>query len=396
MKSKNRDKANSPKLATIAVHAGLNDTAEYGPGTTPIYQTSTFRSTDAVYRAFKEGRYRDELIYTRYNNPSIRAVEMKIAALEGSDDALVFASGMGAISCALEAFLKTGDRLVAADDLYGLSRSLISGRFPSLGVEIEFVPTTDNNAWKKSLSRPAKVVYCEGISNPLLRIADLEVIANFAHRAGAVAIIDNTFATPVNSRPLDFGFDLVLHSGTKYLAGHTDLICGSAAGSTELIQKLWERRLIGGACIDPHAAFLLERGLKTLPLRMERQNRNAGEIARFLQTSNKVTWVSYPDLPSHPQFELAKRQLSGSGGMVAFSLSTDEQALKFMRKLKIIREASSLGGVESVISMPMNTSHARLSELELRSAGITPGTLRLSVGIEDVADLIDDITQGLN
>jgi cystathionine beta-lyase/cystathionine gamma-synthase len=385
-----------PKFSTLAVHAGAEDPGQYGPGTTPIYQTTTFQLTDDVYKGMREGKSRDVLIYTRYDNPTVRAVERKIAALEGAEDALVFSSGMGAISSALEAFLKAGDRLVCAEDLYGLTRVLVTNRLPALGVEVEMVPTIDKNGWKKALSRPAKVVYCEGISNPLLRLADLEVIANFGHRAGAIVIVDNTFATAFNSRPLEQGFDIVLHSGSKYLAGHTDLICGAAAGRKEMMQKLWDRRLMGGACLDPHAAFLMERGIKTMSIRVERQNENGLKVATFLESHPKVEWVSYPGLPSHPQNALAQRQLTGFGGMVTFALSSDENALKALRKLKLIREATSLGGVETVASMPMNTSHARMSEPELRSAGIRQGTIRLSLGIEDCDDIIDDLKSALS
>ncbi len=383
------------KFSTLAVHAGSEPPGDYGPGTTPIYQTTTFQLTDEVYKGMQEGKSRDVLIYTRYDNPTVRAVERKIAALEGAEDALVFASGMGAISAALEAFLKAGDRLVCAEDLYGLTRVLVTNRLPALGVEVELVPTIDKNAWKKALARPAKVVYCEGISNPLLRLADLEVIANFGHRAGAIVMVDNTFATAFNSKPLEQGFDVVLHSGSKYLAGHTDLICGAAAGRKEMMSKLWERRLMGGACLDPHAAFLMERGIKTMSLRVERQNDNALKVATLLTSLPSIEWVSYPGLPSHPQHALAQRLLSGFGGMVAFAMSSDETALKSLRRLKLIREATSLGGVESVASMPMNTSHARMSEAELRTAGIRPGTIRLSLGIEDIEDIIEDLKQAL-
>jgi len=384
-----------PKFSTLAVHAGAESPGQYGPGTTPIYQTTTFQLTDEVYKGMREGKSRDVLIYTRYDNPSVRAVERKIAALEGAEDALVFASGMGAISSALEAFLKAGDRLVCAEDLYGLTRVLVTHRLPALGVEVEIVPTIDKNAWKKALSRPAKVVYCEGISNPLLRLADLEVIANFGHRAGAIVMVDNTFATAFNSRPLEQGFDIVLHSGSKYLAGHSDLICGAAAGRREMMQKLWDRRLMGGACLDPHAAFLMERGIKTMSIRVERQNENAMKAATYLEGHPNVEWLSYPGLPSHPQNALAQRQLSGFGGMVTFATSSDETALKVLRKMQLIREATSLGGIETVASMPMNTSHARMSEAELRTAGIRQGTIRLSLGIEDCEDIIEDLKRAL-
>ncbi len=385
-----------PKFSTLAVHAGAEEAGQYGPGTTPIYQTTTFQLTDEVYKGMREGKSRDVLIYTRYDNPTVRAVERKIAALEGAEDALVFASGMGAISSALEAFLKAGDRLVCAEDLYGLTRVLVTGRLPALGVEVEIVPTTDKNAWKKALSRPAKVVYCEGISNPLLKLADLEVIANFGHRAGAIVMVDNTFATAYNSRPLEQGFDIVLHSGSKYLAGHSDLICGAAAGRKEMMHKLWDRRLMGGACLDPHAAFLMERGIKTMSIRVERQNANALQVASFLEGHPNVEWITYPGLASHPQNALAQRQFSGFGGVVTFATATDESALKLLRKMRLISEATSLGGVETVASMPMNTSHVRMSEAEMRAIGIRPGIIRLSLGIEDCEDVIDDLKQALS
>lgn len=393
---KRTKKVHTLNLGTLAVHAGSHSEENHGPGVTPVYQSSIFKLSEAVYAAMKENRARDELIYTRYDNPSVRAVERKIAALETAEDALAFSSGMGAISAVFETFLKQGDRLVCGRDLYGGTYTLVTERLPEIGVDVELVPTENIDAWEDALSEPASVVYCESITNPVLKLGDLRRIAELAHKQNALSVVDNTFATPINLRSLELGIDLVIHSGSKYLGGHSDLICGVVSGSKDVINRLWRRRTIGGACLDPHAAYLLERGLKTLAIRVEKQNYNAREIAAYLVHHPKVTWVSYPGLDSHPQHELASNMLDGYGGMVAFALQTDNEGLVFMKRLKIIREATSLGGVESVISMPMNTSQALLSDKELLNAGIRPGTLRLSVGIEAIDDLKSDIEQALN
>jgi len=383
-------------LATLAVHAGSELDLMLAPGVTPIYQSSTFKLTEAVYSSMRENRARDELIYTRYDNPSIRSVERKIASLEGAEDALVFSSGMGAISAVLETFLKPGDRLVCGRDLYGGTHTLVTERLPSLGIRIELVPTDDSEAWHRAFAEGARLAYCESITNPVLKLADLRQIADLAHRAGALAVVDNTFATPVNLRPLELGMDLVIHSGSKYLGGHSDLICGAVSGTKAMLDEIWRRRTIGGACLDPHAAFLLERGMKTLAIRVERQNHNAITLARFLESREQVIWVSYPGLTSHPQHQLADKILDGSGGMIAFAVKSDGDGLKLMKQLRLIREATSLGGVESVISMPMNTSQALWSWEQLAEAGIRPGTLRLSCGIEDIDDLIADLEEALD
>ena len=384
------------KLATKVVHAGFETKYEYGPGTTAIYQTSTFKLTDAVYSAMRENRARDELIYTRYDNPTLGAVERKLAALEDAEDTLVFSSGMAAISAALETFLKPGSRLVCGEDLYGGTFTLVTERLPKQGVKVDLVPTEDVDAWEQALNVHADVVYCETITNPILKLADVERITRMAHAVGGLMMVDNTFATPINFRPLEMGVDLVIHSGSKYLGGHTDLICGVISGSRDLIEDVWRRRTIGGACLDPHAAYLLERGIKTLAIRVERQNQNAAKIANYLDKHQRVRWVSYPGMPSHQQHKMAERILDGYGGMVAFAVDTDEIGLRFMKQLQVIREATSLGGVESVVSMPMNTSHALWTPQQLRVAGIKPGTLRLSCGIEGVEDLISDLERALN
>lgn len=382
-------------LSTLAVHAGALETPQFGPGTTPIYQTTTFALTDEVYAAMREGRSRDILVYSRYDNPTIRAVERKMAALEGAEDALLFSSGMGAISGLFGAYLRPGDRLVISDNLYGYTRTLVEGPVRRYGVEVVFVAGADDRQWEEALRQPARMVYCETISNPLLRLVDLRRVAGLARAAGAISAIDNTFASPVNSRPLGDGFDLVIESATKYLNGHTDVTAGFVSGSHALIKLLWEHRTAFGSNADPHAAYLLERGMKTLVLRVECQNRSAARVTDFLSEHKSVEWVTYPGHTNHPQADLARRQLTGFGGMVAFSVGSDERAINLMRSLKVIKEATSLGGVESVISMPMNTSHARMSIEDLARHGITPGTLRLSVGIEETSDLIADLEQAL-
>lgn len=384
------------KAATVAVHTQPAD-KEPNAGVTPVYQTSTFLPSDEMYSAMIENRPRDELIYTRYDNPTVRAVEKKLAALEGAEDSLVFSSGMGAISTVLKTFLRSGDRLVCGRDLYGQSHTLISEILPEYGIQVDMVPTENNDAWREALSSPANLVYCEAITNPQLKVADLRSIADAAKSAGAICAVDATFATPVNVQPISLGFDLSIHSGSKYLGGHSDLICGAVSGSKSLIDDLWKRRTLGGTNLDPHAAYLMDRGMKTLYVRVERQNQNAHQVAEFLVNHSSVKWVSYPGLESHPQHSIAVDQFSGFGGMVAFALESDDTvSLAFMRRLQVITETTSLGGVDSVISMPFNTSHARMSNEQREEIGIPSGACRLSCGIEHIDDLIHDLEQSLS
>jgi len=289
-----------------------------------------------------------------------------------------------------------GGRVVAARELYGDTHTVLTQELPAIGCETELVPLDDREGWKRALSRQAAVVYVESLSNPMLRVADLPELARLAHEAGALAVVDSTFASPVNVRPVEHGFDVVLHSATKYLNGHSDLVAGAAAGSAAALEPVRRRAVTLGGTLDPHAASMLERGLKTLGVRMERHNGNGRAVAEHLDGHRRVEHASYPLLPSHPDHELARSLLDGGSGLVTIRVpGGDAAALRLLGALRLIRQASSLGGVESLASAPHNTSHLMLSEAERAAVGILPGTVRLSLGIEDVQDLVADLDQAL-
>jgi cystathionine beta-lyase/cystathionine gamma-synthase len=267
---------------------------------------------------------------------------------------------------------------------------------PARGCDVELVPVADLDGWRRALARPADLVYVETLSNPMLRVADLPVLADLAHRAGAVAAVDATFTSPLNVRPVEHGFDLVLHSATKYLNGHSDLVAGVVAGRADVVERVRSETEPLGACLDPRSASLLERGLKTLGVRMERHNRSALAIAEWLAARPEVAAVSYPLLPSHPDRELAGRLLAGGSGLVAFRMAGgDDAALRVLDELRLVLQATSLGGVESLASAPFNTSHLGLDAGERAAVGILPGTIRLSVGVEELDDLLEDLDGAL-
>lgn len=383
--------------ATLAVHAGTQEDPSAKAVGTPIYQASTFYLTDEVYEAMRRGLVRDEYIYTRYGNPNQRAAAEKIAALEEAESALVFSSGMAAISSTLLAFLKPGDHLVCGADLYGGTYSFITQKLVALGVEVSYFNTEDVEAAQCALRSNTRVLYFETLTNPLLKVADTAALAQIAHEAGVAAIVDNTFPTPINQQPLKWGVDLVIHSGTKYLNGHGDLICGAVAGSRAHTDLIWKNLLLYGGSLDPTAAHYLERGLKTLALRIERQNANAFALAGWLEKHPQVEQVFYPFLESNPRLEVARKYLNGGSGMVAFRLKGgDQRALDLLKHLKLFKVASSLGGVESLVSLPMNTSHVQFTPEDRARMGILPGTVRLSVGIEDMEDLRQELDHALS
>jgi len=383
--------------STKSVHGGELSKDCHGAVTTPIFQTSTFffPTDDPVTWEGKvpEGSY----IYSRWGNPTIAAVEAKLASLENAKSAVVFSSGMAAISSTLLAMLKKGDRLVSIEDLYGGTFSLMRDELPRLGVEVRMVNTTDVEAMERELKKGAGAVYLESPTNPLLKLVDLKAVAEMAHSVGAKVIMDSTFATPINQTPIDLGVDLVIHSATKYLNGHSDLIAGAVTGSKEDMERIAKKRILFGGSLDPMGAFLLMRGMKTLDVRMERHNRNALEVAKFLENHNRVERVNYPGLPSHPQHELAERQMRGFGGMVSFEVAGGRAgAEKLLRSVRLIKRATSLGGADSLVSMPLNSSHSSLTPAERERLGIRDSLVRLSVGIEDVQDIIDDLNRGLS
>jgi len=385
-------------ISTISVHSGEYIDEVVKAVVTPIFQSSTFLLSDKEYEKILEGKERGVNIYTREGNPTRRAVEEKIMALEKAEDALTFSSGMAAVAASLLSVLKKGDHLISTFDLYGGSSLFLKRDLPHLGIESTLVDSDNPKKIEAFIKPNTKLLFFESLSNPLLKILDLPNVVKIAKRHNLITVIDNTFLTPYNLRPLDYGVDLVVHSATKYLNGHSDIIAGVAAGKKDLIDRVWEKMARLGGSMDPHQAFLLERGLKTFSLRMQRHNENGQRIAEYLETHPKINKVIYPGLNSYPQKELASSLLRrGCSGMVSFEIKGGDKAgLEFMRNLKIIREATSLGGVESLVSMPFNTSHAGLNKEERNRMGISEGLVRLSCGIEDAEDLIEDIDQALS
>jgi cystathionine beta-lyase/cystathionine gamma-synthase len=378
---------------TEAVHGGASLHKKNGPLSTPIYQTSTFEVTDnkEQVRATETDRF-----YTRYGNPTHTVVENAIAQLEGTDAALLFSSGMAAITTSMLALVKAGDHIVAQRDIYGGVTKFLSQWLPRLGVETTFVDTNDIEQHERAIRPNTKIVHIESPTNPTVRVVDLEKIAALARKHRLISTIDSTFATPINCRPAEWGIDLVLHSGTKYFGGHADLICGIATGRRDLIEQIHHVRTTLGCSMDPHAAFLLLRGIKTLAVRVERQNESALKVAEFLSRHPRVTRVHYPMLKDHPEYALAKKQMAGAGGVVSFEIEgSGEDACRVAEALNLFTLAPSLGGVDSLVSIPVLTSHAMIEPELRRKMGVTEQMIRLSVGVENVDDLIADLEKGL-
>ncbi len=381
--------------STRAVHTGQLDN-EYGALSSPIYQSAAFRypTLAAMLEAFHAGPA--GMVYTRYNNPTIAAVETRLAATEGAEAALAFASGMAAITSSLLAFLEPGDRILAQREIYGGSFEFLNTWAPRMGFPVDWFSLRDMGGLDALLAAKPRIVYAETPTNPLLRLVDLERLATRTHAAGALLIVDNTFATGFLQRPLALGADVVVHSATKYLGGHTDLIAGAAMGSATRMALVWKARKVFGGCIDPQAAWLLERSIKTLPLRLKRACANARTIAAHLATHRFVERVHYPGLDTHPDHALAIAQMSDFGAMMSVELGGDfKAAARFVDHLKLFQLAASLGGVESLVSVPVASSHFSLTPAERAEAGVTEGMVRLSIGVEDSADLIADLDQAL-
>lgn len=378
---------------TESVHGAADLEKRNAPMAQPIYQTSTFKVTDSEQQLRAT---HTDMFYTRYGNPTHTAVESAIAELEGADAALLFASGMNAITTSVLALVKAGDHIVAQRDIYGGVTRFLSTWLPKLGIETTFVDTTDYEQHQGAIRPNTKLLYLESPTNPTLRVVDLPKVAAIARERGLTTFIDATFATPINMRPAETGIDLVLHSGTKYLSGHTDLICGVAAGRHDLIDKIRQTRTTLGGCMDPHAAFLLLRGIKTLAVRVARQNDSALRIAEFLAAHPSVRSVNYPFLQGHPQRALAMQQMKGGGGVLSFEVAgSSDDARRLSESLRLFTLAPSLGGVESLVSIPVLTSHAMISAEQRQKMGVTDQLIRLSVGIENTDDLIADLEQAL-
>jgi cystathionine beta-lyase/cystathionine gamma-synthase len=366
------------------------------PLTLPIYETTTFvfESAEQV-RAYNEGRHAGYL-YSRYGNPTVASVEQTLAALEGAEAALVLASGQAATTTALLALAAAGDEVVCSRAIYGGTRHLVCDLLPRLGIGARLAGLADLRDPVRLFSPRTKVVWFESPINPTLRCVDIQAIAAACRSRGVIAILDNTFASPVNQQPLALGADIVMHSATKYLNGHSDVTAGVLAGPAALIGRMERMRRVLGTVLDPQPAYALGRGLKTLAVRMARQNASALAIARWLERDARVDRVYYPGLPDHPDHQVASRQMRGFGGMICIDLGGEyARAARLFDRLAVIQRAASLGGVESLCSLPVLTSHWGQSAEQLQQAGITPGMVRLSIGLEDVDDLIGDLDQAL-
>jgi cystathionine beta-lyase/cystathionine gamma-synthase len=378
---------------TEAVRGGADLSKKNGPLSTPIYQTSTFEVTDSEQQVRAAST---DQFYTRYGNPTNSVVEAAIAELEGTERALLFDSGMSAITTSVLALVKAGDHIVAQRDIYGGATKFFTQWLPKLGVDTTLVDTTDYEQHERAIRPNTRLLYLESPTNPTVRIVDLKKAASLAKQHGITTMIDSTFATPINQRPAEFGIDLVMHSGTKYFGGHSDLISGIVAGRGDLIQQIHATRTTLGGNMDPHAAWLLLRGIKTLAVRVQRQNENALRVAQFLARHRAVRRVNYPFLEGHPQRALAIEQMSGGGGIVSFEVDgSGEDACHVSESLNLFTLAPSLGGVDSLVSIPVLTSHAMITLEERKKMGVTEQLVRLSVGIESADDLIADLEQAL-
>jgi len=360
----------------------------------PIYQSTTFavaKSDD--YDKFIAG---DEefFMYTRYSNPTIRNVEEKVATLENAEDGIIFSSGMAAITTAILPFVQKGDTIVALRRLYGMAYRFLRDIAPRFGIEVHFVDEDQLYELDKQYSH-VKLVYFETPINPTTDCISIARTVKAAKKAGAITIMDNTFASPVNQTPIDLGVDIVVHSATKYLSGHSDIMAGAAVSSKENVKIIREYMKAFGGCINPIDAFMLDRSLKTLKVRVEQQNRTTQRLAEFFMRQKKVSKVLYPGLPSSRNYKIAKKQMTGFGGMLCIELADLQAAKKFCDSLEIALNATSLGGVETLVSIPVLTSHIKMSQEELQAAKVTEGMVRISVGLEDLDDLMTDFKQAL-
>lgn len=377
------------RLETKLIHAGEPEPRIQGAVIMPIFQSAMFEYAG-------ETNYND-LKYIRLNNtPNHIALHQKLAALENAEAALVTASGMAAISTALLTVLSAGDHLLAQDCLYGGTHDFITKDFAGFGISFDFMDGNDPDSWKRKLKPHTKAIYVETMTNPLLQVADLKAIVAFAKKHGLVSIIDNTFASPVNFRPPEWGFDLSLHSCTKYLNGHSDIVAGAVIGRADLVKKITHKLNHLGGSLDPHAAFLLHRGMKTLALRVRHQNESALKVAQFLVDHPKIAKVNYAGLKSHPQHRRARELFEGFGGVLSFELKGGVKAAeRFIDKTTLPIRAPSLGGIETLITRPVTTSHSGLSPEYRKKLGITDGLVRISLGIEATEEILEDFDQAL-
>jgi cystathionine beta-lyase/cystathionine gamma-synthase len=391
------DKKMRPATTMVQGSHGANHQAE--PLTTPIYETTTFLFDSAAeVTAYNEGRSK-KFLYSRYGNPTVLAVEETIAALEGAETAMLLASGQAATSTLLLALLKSGDEIVCSAAIYGGTLHLLADLFPGYGIEVRFATVDELRDPDRVIGPRTKVMWFESPINPTLRCVDVAAIAAACRRRGVTSVADNTFASPINQQPLAMGVDIVMHSVTKYLNGHSDVTAGALAGPVALLQRADKARRMLGGIVDPLAAYAIGRGLKTLSVRVERHNANAMLVARWLETQkgSRIDEVFYPGLESHPDHALARKQMRGFGGMLCVDVGGGQaRAERFFDRLQVFRRAASLGGVESLCSLPVLTSQWGHTDAQLADAGVTRSMARLSVGLEDPQDLIEDLDQALS
>jgi cystathionine beta-lyase len=372
-------------LNTVCTHVGEIKDEQFKGAVSPIYLSTSYEFDDV-----------DVKRYPRYfNTPNQEFLSKKIAALEHTDAAMIFGSGMAAISHMFLAFLKAGDHIVVQNTLYGGTTNFIREEFPKYGIEYTFTEGYAVSDFESAIQSNTTLIHIETPSNPLLTITDIKGVANLAKSKGIVTSIDNTFASPINQNPIDFGIDLVMHSATKYLGGHSDILAGAVAGSQEHMDRIWNVSENLGGSLSDMTVWMLERSMKTLALRVKAQNKNAGKLARYLEKHDGVSKVYYPGLKSHPEHKLAKAQMKGFGGMLSFELESGSDAIAFMKQLKLIKPSMSLAGVESTMLLPSETSHALLTQEQRDAVGISNQLIRFSVGIETFRDLKSDIAQAI-
>jgi cystathionine beta-lyase/cystathionine gamma-synthase len=375
-------------LSTTAVHGGA---PRPGPGmgvASPLVQSVNF---------VQETGTSEGLLYTRYGNtPNAVTLQKRLAMLEGAESALVLSSGMGATACAMLALLRPGDHLVTSSWIYGGTRKLFTEDIIGMGIEVTFVNPMEPRGWRKALKKNTRVIFLESPVNPTCRVIELSSLQQLAHNEGIALVVDSTFASPINFRPLEHGVDVVIHSGTKYLNGHHDILAGVVCGSEPFIDEVRRKMTVWGQAPDPFACWLLERGLKTIEVRVKRQNESAMRIAEWCSKRSEIAKIHYPGLPNHPDHQIAKALLDGFGGMLALELKGGgAAAVKFVKKLQVFTYAASLGGVDSLVIEPRYSSHEHMTPEEREKIGIPDGFLRMSIGIENAEDLIADIEQAL-
>jgi cystathionine beta-lyase/cystathionine gamma-synthase len=375
-------------LSTTAIHGGAPQPTPGAPVTAPLVQSVNY---------VQETGTSEGLLYTRYGNtPNAERVQSRLAMLEGSEAALVLSSGMGATACAMLALLRSGDHLITSSWIYGGTRKLFTEDLPGMGIDVTFVNPLEPRAWRKNLRKTTRVIFLESPVNPTCRVLELNSLQSLAHSEGIALVVDSTFASPVNFRPIEHGVDVVIHSATKYLNGHHDILAGVVCGNEPFIDEVRRKMMVWGQAPDPFACWLLERGLKTIDVRVKRQNENAMRIAEWCSRRAEIAKVHYPGLKNHPDHEIAKTILDGFGGMMAIELKGGGPAvIRFVSALKVFAYAASLGGVDSLVIEPRYSSHEHMSPDERARIGIPDGFLRMSIGIENAEDLIADIEQAL-